>query len=359
MTSAPPLASRCVLVLGMHRSGTSVLARALIALGVDFGSQLVESRADNPKGFFEDADANVMNDAFLEKIGCRWHSLRLPSEIPDEHVNHYRNEIRSTILEKFAATPFWGLKEPRITRLLPHWLAAMQETGIHPLHLLANRHPYSVAASLTRRDGLPVAQSLALWALHQLDGLEAIAEHGGLVVDYDLLMASPKQAVERLATFLGISPQLQKTEIDHFIDEFLQADLRHAQFTVHSEAATPLQTLCLELHRQILALAAIPGGTPPPLPASALDVMRETRARLEAMTEWMEAVDALHAEYSDQLARLHGEHAAQMANGDRERELRLKELHKTQAQLEWLESRLPIKLYQQLKARLQKSPDRR
>jgi hypothetical protein len=258
MTSDVPLASRCVLVLGMHQSGTSVLARALIALGVDFGSQLLRGRADNPKGFFEDADANVINDAFLEKIGSRWHSLRLPTDIPSEYVESYRNEIRSKVLDKFTDTPFWGLKEPRITHLLPHWLAAMKGAAIQPLFLLANRHPYSVTASLTRRDGLPVAQSLALWALHQLEGLSAIAEHGGLVVDYDLLMASPKQTVERLATFLETPSHLRSEEIDLFIKEFLQADLRHAQHTEHSPASTPLQALCLDLHRQILDLAVTP-----------------------------------------------------------------------------------------------------
>lgn len=361
MTSDVPLASRCVLVLGMHQSGTSVLARALIALGVDFGSQLLRGRADNPKGFFEDADANVINDAFLEKIGSRWHSLRLPTDIPSEYVESYRNEIRSKVLDKFTDTPFWGLKEPRITRLLPHWLAAMKGAAIQPLFLLANRHPYSVTASLTRRDGLPVAQSLALWALHQLEGLSAIAEHGGLVVDYDLLMASPKQTVERLATFLETPSHLRSEEIDLFIKEFLQADLRHAQHTEHSPASTPLQALCLDLHRQILDLAVTPKIKSADLSATStvLEIMQDCRARMEAMTEWMEAVDTLHAQHSARVSQLREEQAAQQDRWDMERENQLKELHKTQAQLEWLESRLPIRLYQQLKARLQKSPDRR
>lgn len=343
----------------MHRSGTSVLARALIALGVDFGSRLLDSRADNPKGFFEDADAYVINEAFLEKIGCRWHSLRLPADISDEYVESYRNEIRSTVLEKFTDTPFWGLKEPRITRLLPHWLAAMKGTAVQPLYLLANRHPYSVAASLTRRDGLPVAQSLALWALHQLDGLNAIAEHGGLTVDYDLLMASPRQAIERLADFLGIPLASRQSEIDRFIGDFLQADLRHAQFTENASATTPLQALCLNLHRQILDLAAMPGGMAADLPEAVRKVMAKSQAQLDEMAEWLEAVDALHATHSARLDQICAEHAKQEAGRNQERKHLLKELHKVQAQLEWLQSRLPIRLYQKLKARLQKTPSRR
>jgi hypothetical protein len=82
-----------------------------------------------------------------------------------------------------------------------------------------------------------------------------------------------------------------------------------------------------------------------------LEIMQDCRARMEAMTEWMEAVDTLHAQHSARVSQLREEQAAQQDRWDMERE----KLHKTQAQLEWLESRLPIRLYQQLKARLQKS----
>ncbi len=356
MNSGGKASSRCVLVLGMHRSGTSVLARALIALGVDFGSKLLVSRADNPKGFFEDKDTYELNEAFLGRIGCQWHSLRLPNAIPSTLVVPYENDIRQSILDKFADIPLWGLKEPRITRLLPHWLAALRGSKASPLLLLSNRHPFSVAASITRRDGLPEAQSLALWALHQLNGLDALVEHGGLVVDYDQLMASPRLAVERLATFLDISPGLRRTEVDHFIGEFLQADLRHAQFTEHSTATTPLQALCLDLYHQILNLAAMPGGMATGLPETVQKVMSETRTRLEGMGEWMDAVDALHSGHSARTEQIRAEHAKQKTDWDKEHEHLRKDLHKAQAQLEWLESRLPIRLYQQVKARLQKPP---
>ena len=62
------------LVLGMHRSGTSVLARALPVLGISLGERLLPAHPCNPKGFFEDADINAGNRALLKELGASWES---------------------------------------------------------------------------------------------------------------------------------------------------------------------------------------------------------------------------------------------------------------------------------------------
>ena len=68
--------NKLVIVLGMHRSGTSAVTRALTVLGVDLGSYLIESQEDNPKGFWEDSEMLSFNERLMRAVGMEWDCLR-------------------------------------------------------------------------------------------------------------------------------------------------------------------------------------------------------------------------------------------------------------------------------------------
>jgi hypothetical protein len=63
-----------ILVLGMHRSGTSVLARLLNMIGLYFSPEGVSTGAnqENPKGFWERRDVRQANDRLLHAAGADW-----------------------------------------------------------------------------------------------------------------------------------------------------------------------------------------------------------------------------------------------------------------------------------------------
>src|ERR1700722_3730092 len=67
---------RALLLLGMHRSGTSATARVVNLLGADLGDNLVTPGSDNPDGFWEHAEAVRINDALLEGLGRTWYDMR-------------------------------------------------------------------------------------------------------------------------------------------------------------------------------------------------------------------------------------------------------------------------------------------
>jgi hypothetical protein len=74
---------RIVVVLGMHRSGTSAIARGVKALGVDLGTRLMAPAAgNNDRGFWEDVDISRLNGRVLAALGCDWDSIRwiVPSD---------------------------------------------------------------------------------------------------------------------------------------------------------------------------------------------------------------------------------------------------------------------------------------
>jgi len=63
-----------VLVLGMHRSGTSAIMRGLKAIGVQLGDHLAEPAEDNIRGFWEDKEVIAFNEKLLNILGSRWDS---------------------------------------------------------------------------------------------------------------------------------------------------------------------------------------------------------------------------------------------------------------------------------------------
>ena len=284
-------------MLGSHRSGTSVLARALLAIGVNLGDGLMEPRSYNPKGFFEDQITYQLNEGLLSRIERQWNSLLLPDSVDPEVISAYQNSLKQNVIRRFGSLPLWGLKDPRISRLWRYWLPALVEAGVEPVFILANRHPYSVASSLFKRDQMPEVQALALWAVHQLDGLEALLQHGGLVVEYDLMMEQPRQELQRIASFLGVGEQLDPDAVAKFENEFLADDLRHSRYTVETagSAASPLQALCLDIYSKLLSLAQLPGGLTSEALAHARISVSGFRSELARSVDWMRAIDALQA----------------------------------------------------------------
>lgn len=112
-----------VLVVGMHRSGTSALAGTLSMAGVDLGSRLVPPAADNPKGFFEhDAVGRIHHDLLVE-IGSSWHDIRpLPDDWSDgQPAKKAVARLRAELERSFSKTQLWGVKDPRLSRCFAIW----------------------------------------------------------------------------------------------------------------------------------------------------------------------------------------------------------------------------------------------
>ncbi|MBW1793702.1 MAG: sulfotransferase [Deltaproteobacteria bacterium] len=241
--------AQAVIVLGMHRTGTSVLTRALAALGVHLGTHLMGGKEDNPKGFFEDQDVNDLTEEILEAMHCGWDSLLVP-QMSQELLEHFLTRAVNLIRQHFGDFSWWGLKDPRITRLLPFWQKVLSEAGVHPVYILANRHPLSVAASLEKRNDMPRGHALGLWVLYQAAGLETLLLNGGLVVDFDFMVQEPETQLRRLSAFLGLNFEPSNSEILVFLNEFLDHSLRHWRYT-HDQSDIEigeLGTICRALY---------------------------------------------------------------------------------------------------------------
>jgi hypothetical protein len=227
--------SRAVLVLGMHRSGTSAITRGLQMLGVHLGNAFLSPQPDNPTGYWEDVNIFEINERLLGVFDLKWEDVALinDDQWQEPKVEALRQEAIEYLSAKFTSHPLWGFKDPRTIRLLPFWQPVLDALGVDESYLLAIRNPRSVADSLKQRQGIDAITAHLLWLIYLVPNLNKIADRPFIVADYDLVMADPCTQLERIANGLKIPVnENSRAGIEKFANEFLDPALRHSFFDV-------------------------------------------------------------------------------------------------------------------------------
>ena len=198
-----------VVVIGMHRSGTSCLAGCLQDLGLNLG-EVNTAAPHNKKGNREDPRLWVVHDAVLSRVGAAWD--RPPTE-PVAWTVEEKAALKAVLAEYEAVPRPWGFKDPRATVLLDGWLEVLPE-----LRLTASiRHPLAVAGSLAARNGFPLEQSLEIWAAYNRAVLGWRSRMPVTVVDYDA--PDYEARVRAMAAALGLPSErpmpFREGELNH------------------------------------------------------------------------------------------------------------------------------------------------
>lgn len=201
------------LVIGMHRSGTSLVVNCLNSLGLRLSDDLVSGAKDNPNGFFEDAKIVEFNSAIEKHLG-REHMtpssvLPLPSSWQDDDVIiGISAQIRDYLAEVVSSSeqPL-VLKDPRMCRLLPLYVEILSSIGVTPYCVFVYHGVRAVMQSKCRRDLLPYSAAELQWQSHNMNALSTIFE-GGLAVSflcYEQLIAQSEVSIDRLGRFLKLN----------------------------------------------------------------------------------------------------------------------------------------------------------
>jgi hypothetical protein len=223
------MAKKAVVVVGMHRSGTSAVMRVLNLLGVELGNSFFPPNPANVKGFWEHAEIVAVHDRLLRALGSHWQDYRpLPEEWwQSDAVEPYRQELIQILRRDFAQTPLFGLKDPRICRLLPLWNRLFTEIECNPFYVFILRHPDEVAASLLKRDGMFSSKTRVLWLDHLLTAEMDTRECSRVFVSYERLLDDWQDTVRRIAQAGGIQWPRSIESATGEIADFLESDLRH------------------------------------------------------------------------------------------------------------------------------------
>lgn len=186
-----------IAVIGMHRSGTSVLARLLNLLGIYFAPEGMGTGAnqENPKGFWERRDVRALNDHVLHSVGCDWNRVsRLDLDaIPAPLAAEFEKRAAQIVLSMDANRP-WFMKEPRLCLLLPLWKRVLEAPVC--IHIL--RHPVEVASSLKTRNGIPFPAGLALWEYYNRSALASMRDLPRVTVGHRDLIQRPAETLSSI-----------------------------------------------------------------------------------------------------------------------------------------------------------------
>jgi GT2 family glycosyltransferase len=272
-----------VFILGMHRSGTSIVTRLINLMGAYFGPEGSSTGAneENPKGFWERRDVRNLNDAVLASLDCDWHRVRgfALERVPAGALEEFERGAREVLLDLDAHQP-WVIKEPRLCLLLPLWRRLLEK----PVCVMVHRSPLQVARSLEKRNEFPLSAGIALWERYAIDSLRSSRDLPRLLIGIDDLMADPVGTVRDLYTRLSelgvtglhcpdeseilsfVTPELYHHERDGKLQQQLLAPAQEALARSMRDGSalsmeeipslSPASEENLELHEKVLRLKA-------------------------------------------------------------------------------------------------------
>lgn len=215
----------------MHRSGTSALCGALDLVGVDFGKHLMPANEANEKGYWEHEEIVRFHDDLLLSLGSHWDDDRpLPADWLEREVTKEIQSCLTAVLRRdFGQASLLGLKDPRMSRLLPLWFPIFAQLEIEPHFALTVRQSFEVARSLAKRDGLDPAKSYLLWLGHIFAAEAATRGHKRAFVQYDAILANPVAALTSLQNELALNFRFPE-RVRSALREFVEPAMRHHHF---------------------------------------------------------------------------------------------------------------------------------
>jgi len=183
---------------------------------------------DNDLGFWEPVEVVALHDRALASAGSAWDDVsRFPEGwFASEVGRAYEDELLSLLQREFADVPLFAIKDPRLCRLVPLWLAVLPRLGVRAQFVLPLRNPAEVAASLKARNDFPLAKAYLVWLRNVLDAERATRGKDRVFVTYEGLLQDWRSMVERIGERLGIQwPRLSRTA-EAEIEDFLSPEMR-------------------------------------------------------------------------------------------------------------------------------------
>jgi len=223
------LDKKIIVVLGMHRSGTSAIARGIVELGAHPGNNLMPGNEENPKGYWEDINIVNLNEAILKDFNMRWHSLDNPTINRFEtllplYEKKYLKKALEIVNNNFKLSDTIMIKDPRISVLLPFWQKVFKIVGADIKYVLALRNPLETSKSLLKRNKMDIDKAIKLWSYYNFMVLKNI-KSDMLVCFFSSLLNNPTQELERIRRHIEAGNF--GADFEEYNSNFLEGSLKH------------------------------------------------------------------------------------------------------------------------------------
>ena len=237
-----------IVVIGMHRSGTSMCSNILQVMGADM-AEAAYAAPENARGHWERPRLVDTNDAIFGFFRRLWHAPSHVLDMPEHWADDPRvQELRATAARWLEpqlrqGRPF-GFKDPRTTLLMRFWQQIFADVGAAPRYVLCVREPAQVARSLAAREGMDRGQAEYRWLSYNTEAIRALAGLPVCIGPYEHWFDRRAETATRLAAHVGLPVPAAGV-----LDEVIDAELRH-------DGAIPAAAaLSRRLHRVMVANA--------------------------------------------------------------------------------------------------------
>ncbi|MER9301482.1 glycosyltransferase [Mesorhizobium sp. M0496] len=226
----PKAAKRtCIMVLGMHRSGTSALTRAISLLGAELPKNMLGANPTNEAGHWEPVRLMELHDRMLAEAGSRWDDWRSfdPVDLGAARLRFYKAEITKLIDEEYGSAPLFVLKDPRISRFVPLYADILKRMRVDVRCVLIQRNPLAVIASLDKRDRSTPGFGALLWLRHELEAERSTRGAPRVFVSYEGMMQGWRPSLDKITTALPVTWPRLIEEVADEVDAFISKDHQH------------------------------------------------------------------------------------------------------------------------------------
>ncbi len=317
----------CLLVLGMHRSGTSVITRVLNLGGVKLPNELMGASEANVSGHWESMKLYQFNDRLLTEFGYTWSDWKafLWDSVEFAHRREIKLSIQRIIREEFGDVGTFVLKDPRICLLAPIYLEALEEAEINPRIVIPFRNPIEVCKSLRSRDQLLWSDAVLLWLRHVLEAEFFSRKYPRVFTRFSDVLEDWRRVYANVRKIAGSDDLYHVNEISGQVEEFIDSNLRHHDHSTEELHLSPLMDGWVsEVYEALLVLRNDPDSR---LAMMKMDGVRselrrvagilgriQSDVREEAMrlsqessderTEWLNRIEEREKEIEDRNRRL-------------------------------------------------------
>jgi hypothetical protein len=217
-----------VIVLGAGRSGTSLLMQVLVGMGLQVSDNLNPANVSNPEGFFEDTEIQKFHAELIVNLGSTAYIPLPDGWMTSEAIKAALPQLKALVSGKLeSASGVFGIKDPRISILLPLWVRILNLLKLVPRFVLAMRSPADVVASMIRQYNDPSHIAELAWLARTVEALENTAADC-FIVHYEDWFSGPMPLAKGLLQYTGLHEQF-KGDLSEVLANTLKPNLNRAR----------------------------------------------------------------------------------------------------------------------------------
>jgi hypothetical protein len=225
-----------LIVLGMHRSGTSALTGMLGLAGATLPAHLMPATEANARGFFESQRFFELHEELLAELGTSWQDVSPPPPgfMASPQAEAWVARLADAVEDEFGDASLFVLKDPRICRFVPLWERVLTRVNARPAYFLVLRNPLDVAASLQYQHHIEEGAGLLMWLDHVLRSERDSRGQRRVVISYESLLNDWRRVLRRAEQQTGVVFPQRSRRSEAQIDRFLTSSLRKQRAPANS-----------------------------------------------------------------------------------------------------------------------------